>query len=53
MIVGIWLLLDLFLFFIRRPSVFSIAIDNEERVGKAFRESGIPREDIFITTKLW
>jgi diketogulonate reductase-like aldo/keto reductase len=27
--------------------------DNEEGVGEAIRESGIPREDLFITTKLW
>ena len=26
---------------------------NEEAVGKAVRESGIPRKDIFVTTKLW
>ena len=26
---------------------------NEESVGKAVKESGVPREDIFITTKLW
>lgn len=26
---------------------------NEKGVGKAIRESGIPREEIFITTKLW
>ncbi len=26
---------------------------NERSVGKAVRESGIPREDIFVTTKLW
>jgi methylglyoxal/glyoxal reductase len=26
---------------------------NEEGVGKAIKESGIPREDLFITTKLW
>jgi len=26
---------------------------NEEDVGEAVRKSGIPREDIFITTKLW
>ena len=26
---------------------------NEESVGKAVRESGIPREDLFITTKVW
>ena len=26
---------------------------NEEGVGKAIRESDVPREDIFVTTKLW
>ncbi len=26
---------------------------NEEEVGEAVRTSGIPREDIFVTTKLW
>lgn len=26
---------------------------NEEEVGKAIKESGIPREELFITTKLW
>jgi diketogulonate reductase-like aldo/keto reductase len=26
---------------------------NEKGVGEAIRESGIPREDIFVTTKLW
>jgi len=26
---------------------------NEEAVGKAIKESGIPREDIFVTTKMW
>jgi methylglyoxal/glyoxal reductase len=26
---------------------------NESGVGKALRESGIPREDIFLTTKVW
>lgn len=26
---------------------------NEEAVGRAIRNSGIPREDLFITTKLW
>jgi len=26
---------------------------NETGVGKAIRESGIPREDIFLTTKVW
>ncbi len=29
------------------------AYGNEESVGKAIRESGIPREEIFLTTKLW
>jgi diketogulonate reductase-like aldo/keto reductase len=27
--------------------------DNEESVGAAIRTSGIPRENIFVTTKLW
>lgn len=27
--------------------------ENEVPVGKAIRESGIPREEIFVTTKLW
>jgi len=26
---------------------------NEESVGKAIKRSGVPREDLFITTKLW
>lgn len=26
---------------------------NEEAVGKAIKNSGIPREDIFVTTKMW
>ncbi len=26
---------------------------NEEAIGKAIRDSGIPREEIFLTTKLW
>ncbi len=26
---------------------------NERKVGQAIRDSGIPREDIFITTKVW
>jgi 2,5-diketo-D-gluconate reductase A len=29
------------------------AYGNEEAVGKAIRRSGIPREEFFITTKLW
>lgn len=27
--------------------------DNEEGVGEAIKESGIPREEIFVTTKVW
>lgn len=27
--------------------------DNEESVGKAIKESGIPRENLFITSKVW
>ncbi|MCU9595690.1 aldo/keto reductase [Caldibacillus thermolactis] len=27
--------------------------ENEEGVGKAIKESGIPREEIFVTTKVW
>ena len=26
---------------------------NEQEVGKAVRESGVPRENIFLTSKLW
>lgn len=26
---------------------------NEEAVGRAIKKSGIPREELFITTKLW
>jgi 2,5-diketo-D-gluconate reductase A len=29
------------------------AYTNEEAVGKAIKRSGVPREDLFITTKLW
>jgi diketogulonate reductase-like aldo/keto reductase len=29
------------------------AYDNEESVGAGLRASGIPREDVFVTTKLW
>lgn len=29
------------------------AYDNEQGVGTAIRQSGIPREDLFVTTKLW
>ncbi len=27
--------------------------ENEQEVGKAIKESGIPRRDIFLTTKIW
>lgn len=27
--------------------------ENEEAVGKAIKYSGVPRKDLFITTKLW
>ena len=26
---------------------------NEESVGRAIKDSGVPREELFITTKLW
>jgi methylglyoxal/glyoxal reductase len=29
------------------------AYKNEDDVGQAIRESGVPREEIFVTTKLW
>ncbi len=29
------------------------AYQNEEAVGKAIRSSGVPRDEIFVTTKLW
>lgn len=29
------------------------AYNNEEAVGAAIKESGIPREEIFVTSKLW
>ncbi len=31
----------------------AVAYFNEEEVGKAVRDSGILREEIFITSKLW
>lgn len=27
--------------------------ENEEQVGKAIKDSGIPRKELFVTTKLW
>ncbi|RZK63209.1 MAG: aldo/keto reductase [Hymenobacter sp.] len=29
------------------------AYQNEEAVGRAIRQSGVPREELFVTTKLW
>lgn len=29
------------------------AYDNEESTGKGIKDSGVPREEIFLTTKLW
>ena len=29
------------------------AYENEEAVGRAIRRCGVPREELFITTKLW
>jgi 2,5-diketo-D-gluconate reductase A len=29
------------------------AYENEEAVGRAIKQSGVPREELFITTKLW
>jgi 2,5-diketo-D-gluconate reductase A len=29
------------------------AYGNEEAVGKAIKESGVPRDELFVTTKLW
>ena len=31
----------------------AVAYFNEQEVGQAMRESGIPREEIFLTSKLW
>lgn len=31
----------------------AVAYFNEAEVGKAIKDSGIPREDIFVTSKLW
>ncbi len=31
----------------------AVAYFNEQEVGRAIRESGIPREEIFLTSKLW
>lgn len=33
---------------------WQVVIDgNEKEVGKAIKDSGVPREELFITTKLW
>ncbi len=34
-------------------SIDTAAYYNEEAVGRAIKRSGVPREDLFITTKLW
>ncbi|KAG7661998.1 uncharacterized protein J8A68_004498 [[Candida] subhashii] len=31
----------------------AFAYDNEESIGRAIHDSGIPRDELFITTKLW
>lgn len=31
----------------------AVSYGNEEAVGKAIKKSGVPREELFITTKLW
>ena len=36
-----------------RLSDTAAAYGNEEAVGRAIKRSGIPREEIFVTTKLW
>ena len=36
-----------------RSIVTAAAYMNEEAVGRAVKKSGIPREELFITTKLW
>ena len=31
----------------------AVAYENEEAVGRAIRRCGVPREELFVTTKLW
>lgn len=31
----------------------AVAYENESAVGAAIKKSGLPREDFFVTTKLW
>ena len=31
----------------------AVAYFNEEEVGRAVRDSGIPREDVWVTSKMW
>lgn len=33
--------------------IFLILDGNEKEVGKAIKDSGVPRESLFVTTKLW
>jgi uncharacterized membrane protein YjjP (DUF1212 family) len=35
-----------------RPCVVKSIAGNEEAVGRAIRDSGIPRSEVFVTTKL-
>ena len=36
-----------------KPSRTAAAYENEEAVGRAIRRCGVPREELFVTTKLW
>jgi len=31
----------------------AMSYNNEDAVGRAVRKSGLPREEVFVTTKLW
>jgi glycerol 2-dehydrogenase (NADP+) len=33
--------------------LFTVIAGNEAEVGQGIRDSGVPRSDIFITSKLW
>lgn len=35
------------------PNRYGRINGNEEAVGKAIKRSGVPREEVFVTTKLW
>jgi len=32
---------------------YSVSLWNERGVGQAIKESGVPRKDIFVTSKIW